>query len=64
MITKDMSIMEALQLYPETREVFTKHGMGCLGCMGAAEESIEAGAQMHGINLESLLKELNELIKE
>lgn len=63
MITKEMSIMDALQMHPETRDVFKNHGMGCLGCMGAADESIEAGARMHGIDLEALLKELNGLLK-
>lgn len=64
MITKDMSILEAMQIHPEIREVLKRHGMGCLGCMGAADETIEAGAKMHGIDLESLLKELNELVQK
>lgn len=63
MITKEMSIFEALQKYPESREIFKKHGMHCLDCMGSVEESIEAGAGMHGINLEALLNELNNLSK-
>lgn len=64
MITKDTSIFEAIQTHPEVREVFKKHGMGCLSCMGAEAESIEAGAQMHGIDLDQLLQELNSLITE
>jgi hybrid cluster-associated redox disulfide protein len=35
--------------------------MGCIGCMGAATETIENGAKMHDIDVEALLKELNEL---
>lgn len=61
MYNKDMSIMEALQTHPQAREVFKKHGMACLGCMGAMQESIEAGARMHGIDLEALLAELEAL---
>ncbi|ADG82948.1 DUF1858 domain-containing protein [Thermincola potens] len=64
MFTKDMSIMSALQAHPKAREVFKKHGMGCLSCMGAMQESIEAGALMHGIDLDALLKELNDLLRE
>lgn len=64
MFTKEMSILSALQAHPQAREVFRKHGMGCLGCMGATEETIEAGAQMHGIDLDALLAELNSLPKE
>jgi len=63
MFNKDMSIMEALQTHPKAKEVFKKHGMACLSCMGAIQESIEAGARMHGIDLESLLAELEALNK-
>ncbi len=62
MFSKEMSIMEALQVHPKAREVFKKHGMACLSCMGAMQESIEAGADMHGIDVEVLMKELNELV--
>lgn len=61
MITKEMSIYDVLQKNPESREVFKKHGMHCLDCMGSVVESIEAGAKMHSINLDELLKELNAL---
>lgn len=61
MYNKDMSIMEALQAHPQAREVFKKHGMACLGCMGAMQESIEAGARMHGIDIDALLAELEAL---
>lgn len=30
-ITKEMSILEVVQKYPETVEVFRKYGMGCFG---------------------------------
>ncbi|MCG0276909.1 MAG: DUF1858 domain-containing protein [Thermanaeromonas sp.] len=62
-ITKDLSIMEVLQAYPEVRSIFIRHGMGCLECMGAMSETIETGARMHGINLEELLADLNKAIR-
>ncbi|HBT46358.1 MAG TPA: disulfide oxidoreductase [Peptococcaceae bacterium] len=62
-ITKDLSIMEVLQAYPEVRSVFARHGMGCLTCMGAMAETIESGARIHGIDLEELLADLNEAVK-
>lgn len=64
MFSKEMSIMEALQIHPKAREIFKKHGMACLSCMGAMEESIQAGADMHGIDIEELLRELNELVEK
>jgi hybrid cluster-associated redox disulfide protein len=59
--TKDMSIMEALQVDPRARAIFTAYGMGCIGCMGVSMESIEDGAKMHGIDPEAILAELNKL---
>lgn len=64
MFSKEMSIMEALQVHPRSREVFKKHGMACLTCMGAMQESIQVGANMHGIDIELLIKELNDLLRE
>lgn len=64
MFNKDMSIMEALQTHPQARDVFKKYGMACLSCMGAIQESIEAGARMHGIDLQALLAELDALHQE
>lgn len=59
--TKTMSILEALQADPRARDVFTAHGLACIGCMGAMLESIEDGAKMHGIDTQTLLRELNSL---
>lgn len=40
-ITKDMSILEVVQKYPDTVDVFVNAGMGCLGCAAAHFENIE-----------------------
>ncbi|MDI6870299.1 MAG: DUF1858 domain-containing protein [Bacillota bacterium] len=60
-ITKQTTIIEALQAHPKAREVFVEHGMGCIGCMGAAMESIENGARMHGVDPEAVVRDLNKL---
>lgn len=59
--TRDMTILEALQAHPRSREVFMRSGMTCVNCMGAQMESIEVGARMHEIDVEELLEELNAL---
>ena len=64
MITKEMSIEEALQAHPKAIEVFSKYNMGCFSCMGATAESIESGALMHGIDLDALMADLNALFNE
>ncbi|HHW14209.1 MAG TPA: DUF1858 domain-containing protein [Firmicutes bacterium] len=62
-VTKDTTIIEALQMHPKAREVFVRHGLGCIGCMGAAMESIENGARMHGVDPEAVVRELNKLLE-
>ena len=63
-ITKDMSIMEVVQKYPDTVEVFMNSGMGCLGCAVAHFENIEQGATAHGIDVDELIKGLNEVVPQ
>ena len=63
-ITKDMSIMEVVQKYPDTVEVFRNSGMGCLGCAAAHFENIEQGALAHGIDIDSLMKGLNDVVPQ
>jgi len=61
-ITKDMSIGNVVQEYPETVPVFLEHGLGCLGCALARFENIAQGAQAHGIDIETLIAALNEAV--
>ena len=63
-ITKDMSISSIVEKYPETFEIFQKHGMHCVGCAAARFENLEQGAQAHGIDIDSLLKDLNKAISK
>ena len=61
-ITKDMGIMEIVQNHPETVEVFQKFGMGCIGCAAAHFENLEAGAKVHGIDIDAMVGAMNELV--
>ena len=61
---KEMSILEALELHPQARQVFEQHGMTCCLCMGATSESIEAGAIMHAVDPDTVVDELNLLADE
>ncbi|MGQ9625728.1 MAG: DUF1858 domain-containing protein [Anaerolineae bacterium] len=58
-ITKEMSIGEVVQQYPQAVEVFLRHGLFCFGCAIASFENIEQGAFAHGINVDALIKDLN-----
>ena len=63
-VTKDMSIMEVVQKYPETIEVFMNSGMGCIGCAAAHFENIEQGALAHGIDIDSLRDAVGDMVKK
>ena len=62
-ITKDMSILEVVQKYPDTAMVFMYAGMGCLGCAAARFENIEQGCMAHGIDVDALIDALNEVVE-
>lgn len=58
-ITKEMPIGDVVRNYPQTIEVFLRHGLMCVGCAVARFENIEQGAVAHGINLVALMRDLN-----
>lgn len=63
-VTKEMGILEIVQRYPQSLEVFAKYGLGCIGCAAARFENLEAGAKVHGIDPEQMVTEINALIEE
>jgi hybrid cluster-associated redox disulfide protein len=63
-ITKEMTIEEVVNKYPETIKVFMQAGLGCLGCSAARFENIEQGAQVHGIDIDQLVADLNEIAEK
>ncbi len=63
-ISKEMTIGDVVQTYPQTIEVFLKHGLMCFGCAIARFENVEQGAQAHGINVETLMTDLNAAVPQ
>lgn len=64
MVTKDMNILEAVQKYPMITAVFQRYGLGCIGCMVAAGESLGEGIAAHGLDADAVIAEINELLEE
>ena len=62
-VTKEMSIIEIVQKYPEALPVFAKYGLGCIGCAAARFENLEAGAKVHGVDPQQMVDEINALIE-
>jgi hybrid cluster-associated redox disulfide protein len=61
-ISKDMTFFELMRTHPESVKVLQQHNLGCIGCMGAQNESLEQGARAHGLNIDTLLSDLNAAI--
>lgn len=61
-VTKDMSIIDVVQQFPQSLPVFAKYGLGCIGCAAARFENLEAGAKVHGIDPDVMVEEINTAI--
>lgn len=56
---KDTKIGEILEIAPEKADILLSIGMHCLGCPASQAESLEEACEVHGIDVEEVLKELN-----
>jgi len=63
-ITKDMNIKDVISKHPEVVPVFARYNMGCIGCIAASFEKISDIAEVHGINVDSFVDELNKALKK
>lgn len=58
-ISKDMTIGQLLETAPEKADILLNAGMHCLGCPASQAETIEEACEVHGIDVEELMKQLN-----
>ncbi len=58
-ITRDMTIAEAMELCSRAPEILQGHGMGCSVCLISSSETIEEGLTAHGLDVDAVLAELN-----
>lgn len=58
-IKRDMTIGEILEKAPEKAEILLSVGMHCLGCPASQAETLEEACEVHGIDIEEVLKEIN-----
>ena len=59
MVTKDMLIGEIVEKGEKFTEVLLAAGMHCLGCPASAGESLEEACDVHGIDVNEVLEQLN-----
>ena len=62
-ITDDMPIGQVLKQYTQTLNVFLSHGLMCVGCAIARFENIRQGATAHGIDVDTLIADLNQAVQ-
>ena len=59
-ITKDMTFIELMTKNKNAANKLADQGLFCGGCPMAQFETIENGAKAHGVDVDKLIKELND----
>ena len=63
-ITKDMKISDILALNELNAPFLMQNGLGCVSCSASSAESLEEACELHGINVEYLTEDLNDVLRE
>ncbi len=61
-VNKDMLIGEIITLDPGNAAILMANGMHCPGCPSAQGETLEEAAMVHGMDVEVLIKDINEYL--
>lgn len=59
-ITKEMTVGEVIELNEGLKDVLMGFGMHCFGCPYSLGETLEEAAEVHEIDIDFLIKKLNE----
>lgn len=57
--SKDTLIGDILNEAPEKADILLEAGMHCISCPAAMGETLEEACEVHGIDVDEILKELN-----
>lgn len=67
-LSKATILSEVVEQSPRTAELLSEYGLHCVNCFASTFDTLETGAQVHGISndeLEQLIDEINaQLLKE
>lgn len=64
MITKDMTIQSILEHHEDIAPILMTSGMHCLGCAMAHGETLEQACAVHGIDVDALVQQINDVLGE
>ena len=62
--TKKDTIIDILNQNPLAHDIMIKKGLHCIGCGGAAFESLEDGARAHGLDekeIDQMVEQINKI---
>lgn len=63
-ITKNMIIDDVIKLDQRLGDIFMGFGMHCIFCHMGLEETVEEAAAVHEVDVDFLVKKLNEAYKD
>ncbi|MEE9525968.1 MAG: DUF1858 domain-containing protein [Candidatus Woesearchaeota archaeon] len=64
MIKKEDIIMDIIKQKPDAHDIMVEEGLHCIGCGGAAFESLEQGAKAHELSdkqIKDMVTKINNL---
>jgi len=63
-IKKSIKFSSLLEKHPEAAGVLLEKGMHCIGCPMSMQESLGQGAEAHGLDVDELVKEINQKLNK
>jgi hybrid cluster-associated redox disulfide protein len=57
-LTRNLTVEETLQRWPQTARVFLRRRMACVGCAIAPFETLDEVSEIYKVNANQLLQEL------
>ena len=61
-INKNMTIGELLMVNDNIAPILMRAGMHCLGCPSSQMETLEEACMVHGIDCDTLVSQINEIL--
>lgn len=61
-VTASTNLKDLITKHPETIEVLFNSGLHCAMCHLSAHETVKEAAEVHGVKVEKLLKDLNKAV--
>lgn len=60
-VNKDMTLGDVVKQFPAAAGIMMKYGLHCIGCHVSEYETVEQGAQSHGMSNKEIEKMLNDI---